>query len=185
MYIVPQAWKEVIERLKLNTIEMAQLSRDTALLAEVYYIEDYSSSHEPYEGHYLHSNVKLKKEQQLIQFYKGDYVVLATTKNNRYLVETLEPQGMDSYFAWGFFDAILQQKEWFSPFVFEERAEEILKQNPSLKTEFETKQKQDTAFAKDAFAQLNFIYQHSDYFEKTYKRYPVARLNTKVNLPLE
>jgi hypothetical protein len=185
MYIVPQAWKEVIERLKLNKIEMAQLSRDTALPSEVYYIEDYSSPHEPYEGHYLHSNVKLRKEQQTIQLNKGDYVIFATTNNNRYVVETLEPQGVDSYFAWGFFDAILQQKEGFSPYVFEEKAEELLKQNSSLKNEFEIKQKQDTAFAKDAYTQLNFIYQHSDYFEKTYKRYPVMRLNEKVNLPLE
>jgi hypothetical protein len=184
-YIIPQAWKEVIERLKLNNIEMAQLSRDTALEAEVYYITDYNSSHEPYEGHYLHNHVKLRSENQLMKFYKGDYVINTNTKNNRYVVETLEPQGVDSYFAWGFFDAILQQKEWFSPYVFEEKAEEILKQQPALKIEFETKQKQDTAFAKDAFSQLNFIYQHSDYFEKSYRRYPVARLNEKINLPLE
>ncbi|HKR06543.1 MAG TPA: M14 family metallopeptidase [Bacteroidia bacterium] len=184
-YILPQAWKEVIERMKLNDIEMARLSRDTMLDAEVYYIEDYATSHEPYEGHYLHSNVKLRKENQLIQFHKGDFVINVNTKNNRYAVETLEPQGVDSYFAWGFFDAILQQKEWFSPFVFEEKAEEILKQHPGLKADFETKQKQDTAFAKDAFSQLNFIYRHSDYFEKTYKRYPVVRLNAKLNLPVE
>jgi zinc carboxypeptidase len=184
-YIIPQAWKEVIERMKINAIDMRRLSRDTILEAEVYYIEDYTTAHEPYEGHYLHSNIKLRKEEQVIGFYKGDYVIDVNTKNNRYIVETLEPQGVDSYFAWGFFDAILQQKEWFSPYVFEEKAEEILKENPALKLEFNIKQKQDTAFAKDAFAQLNFIYKHSAYFEKSYKRYPVVRLNRKINLPLE
>ncbi|MEP7170586.1 MAG: hypothetical protein ABI855_14545, partial [Bacteroidota bacterium] len=185
IYIIPQGWKEVVERMKLNDIDMKRLSRDTAVNAEVYYIEDYATSHDPYEGHYLHSNVKLRKENQLMQFYKGDYVLYTNSKNNRYIIETLEPQGVDSWFAWGFFDAILQQKEWFSSFVFEEKAEELLNKNAALKSEFETKQKQDTAFAKDADAQLSFIYKHSDYFEKSCKRYPVVRLNTKINLPLE
>ena len=185
MYIIPQAWKEVIDRLKINNIYMKRLSKDTTLEAEVYYIENYTSSHNPYEGHYLHANVEIIKETQRLNFYKGDYVVDVNNKNNRYIVETLEPQGVDSWFAWGFFDAVLHQKEGFSDYVFEEKAGEILKQNPSLKTEFETKQKQDTVFAKDAYAQLNFIYRHSNFFEKSYNRYPVVRLNNKTKLPLE
>jgi hypothetical protein len=185
MYIVPQGWKEVIDRMKINDIDMRRLNKDTVLEAEVYYIENYSTSHDPYEGHYLHSNVEIRKELQQLNFYKGDYVIDVNNKNNRYIVETLEPQGVDSWFAWGFFDAILHQKEWFSDFVFEEKAEEILKQNPSLKAEFDTKQKQDPIFAKNASSQLSFIYERSKYFEKSYNRYPVVRLNTKINLPLE
>jgi hypothetical protein len=184
-YILPHAWKEVAERMKLNSIEMMQLSKDTSLDAEVYYIENYSTSHDPYEGHYLHSKTDIRKEAQHLNFFKGDYVINVNNKNNRYIVETLEPQGVDSWFAWGFFDAILQEKEWFSDYVFEEKAEEILKSNSSLKMEFETKQKQDTAFAKDPASQLYFIYQHSPYFEKTFKRYPVARINSNIKLPTE
>ncbi len=185
MYIIPQAWTEVIDRMKLNKIELARLSKDTTLEAEVYYIENYATSHDPYEGHYLHSKVEIRKETQALKFYKGDYVIHVDDVNNRYIVETLEPQGVDSWFAWGFFDAILQQKEWFSDYVYEEKAEAVLKQNPELKVEFETKQKTDTAFAKNANAQLAYIFQHSPNFEKTYKRYPVARLNKLIVLPLE
>lgn len=182
-YIIPQAWKEVIDRLKINRIEMKQLKRDTVLEADVYYIENFSTSREPYEGHYLHSKVELKKENKELNFYEGDYIVYANQESNRYIVETLEPQGVDSWFAWGFFDATLQQKEWFSSYVFEEKAEEILIKNSSLRKEFEQKQKTDSAFAKNSFEQLAFIYRHSPYFEKSYKRYPVARINNTIILP--
>ncbi|MEO5571624.1 MAG: M14 family metallopeptidase [Bacteroidia bacterium] len=185
MYIVPQTWREVIERLKINDIEMRRLGKDTVLEAEVYFIEKFTTSHDPYEGHYLHSNVEIRKGWEQLNFYKGDYVIDVNNKNSRYIVETLEPQATDSWFAWGFFDAVLGQKEWFSDYVFEEKAEEFLNQNPALKTEFETKQKLDTAFAENSFSQLNFIYQRSPYFEKSFKRYPVVRLNAKIKLPLE
>ncbi len=36
-------------------------------------------------------------------------------KANRYIVETLEPQGVDSYFGWNFFDGILNLHFAFTP----------------------------------------------------------------------
>ncbi|MDQ3191173.1 MAG: M14 family metallopeptidase [Bacteroidota bacterium] len=184
-YIVPQAWKEVIERLKWNQVAVQRLKKDTVLTVQVYYIEDYKTPEKPFEGHYLHSNIKTRIETQNINYNKGDYVISVNQVQNRYIIETLEPQATDGFFAWNFFDGILQQKEWFSPYVFEEKAEEILKNNPELKKEFEEKQKQDEVFLSNSWAQLYFIYQNSVYFEKGYLRYPVARVNEKVALPLE
>ena len=186
IYIIPQGWKNVIERLEMNNIKMKRLSKDTIITVESYYIEDYKTIKNPYEGHYLHYDVKVKKENQQVQYYKGNYVVETNQESNRYIVETLEPQATDSYFCWNFFDAILQQKEGFSDYVFEETAEEILKQNPELKKEFEQKKQQDTAFAKNGMEQLKFIHQHSPQFkEKSFMRYPVGRINNLVKLSVE
>ena len=44
-------------------------------------------------------------------------------------METLEPTATDSFFNWNFFDGILQQKEGFSPYVFQDIATELLKNN--------------------------------------------------------
>ncbi len=176
-YIIPQAWKEAIELLALNKIEMNRIPNDTSIEVEAYYIENFSSPREPYEGHYLHNKAEVRKEKQRINFYKGDVIINTNQESNRYIVETLEPQGVDSYFAWGFFDSMLQQKEWFSSYVFEEKTEELLKNNPALKVEFEQKQKTDSSFTNNSFKQLSFIYAHSPYFEKTYKRYPVYRID--------
>jgi hypothetical protein len=175
-YIIPQAWHRVIERLQWNGIELKKLEHDTVMEVEVYYIEDYKTSSNAYEGKYLHSNTQVRKEKQKIQYFEGDYIIELNQPANRYIVETLEPQATDSYFNWGFFDAILQQKEWFSDYVFEDTAEEILKNNPSLKAEFEKKKSEDKKFAESAWDQLAFIHQHSGYQEKSHNRYPVGRM---------
>ncbi len=175
-YIIPQAWKDVIERLQMNGVKMQQLQHDTLMNVEVYYIRDYKSRDHPYEGHYLHTDIKTEKENQTIQFYKGDYSVICNQNCNRYIIETLEPQAVDSYFAWNFFDSVLQQKEWFSDYVFEEKAEAILKNNDALKKDFEQRKIQDSTFANNHWTMLNYIYQHSPYYEKTHNRYPVFRV---------
>ena len=102
----------------------------------------------------------------------------------RYLVETLEPQATDSFFNWGFFDSILQQKEHFSDYVFEDLAAELLRRDPQLRQQLEARKKEDPAFAKNADAQLDFIYRRSPHYEKSYLRYPVARW-LGGNLPVE
>ena len=175
-YIIPQCWKKVIEQLQINRIGMQQLMKDTMVVCEFYYLEDYTTSDHAYEGHHVHGNVKVRKEKQKVQFFKGDYIVYVDQPENRFIVETLEPQGVDSYFAWGFFDAILQEKEYFSSYVFEDMAEKLLKEDESLQRDFEEKKKTDKTFAEDSEAQLYFIYQHSPYFEPSYKRYPVGRV---------
>ncbi len=72
-----------------------------------------------------------------IKFYAGDYVVYTNQALNRYIVETLEPQGVDSFFAWNFFDSILGEKEYFSDYVFEDVAAELLKKDPELRKKLE------------------------------------------------
>jgi hypothetical protein len=182
-YILPQAYADVYERLLLNNVRMETLTKDTAIKVEMYHIDDYTTGKNPYESHYLHSNVKVTPSTELIQFQRGDHVIKTDQACNRYIVETLEPQGGDSFFAWNFFDGILQQKEWFSDYIFEEKADSLLQHSDGLKDELMQKQKSDTVFAKDHWAQLYFIYQRSPYMEKTYNRYPVGRINQPVNLP--
>ena len=109
-------------------------------------------------------------------FRKGDYVVFTNQHSNRLIVELLEPQGMDSYFAWNFFDGILQQKEYFSPYVFEDLAAELLENDELLRIDFEKKIEEDKEFAKNSWAQLYFIYKRSPYYEPTHNLYPVARV---------
>lgn len=175
-YLIPQAWWKVIERLQLNGVEMYQLDRDQKIEVEVYKIEQYESSSTAFESHHLNSKVEVSKSVQKIAFRKGDWYIPMNQKANRFLVETLEPQAMDSYFAWNFFDAIFQRKEGFSPYVFEDIAAEYLKQRPDLRQKLEDKKKSDPEFAQNAYAQLYFVYEHSPWIEPEFMRYPVYRL---------
>lgn len=175
-YIIPQAWHEVIHRLQINDVKMHRFERDTVLEVEAYYITDYKSiKNWNTNGHNLHSNVQVRSEKQLIQFYEGDYIVPTNQPTNQYIVEMLEPQGYDSFFTWNFFDSVLQRKEYFSPYVFEDYAKMMLDNDAELKEAFEAKKREDKEFASNPYAQLSYLYQLSPYFEKTYMRYPIFR----------
>jgi hypothetical protein len=175
-YIIPQAWQRVIERLQINNVKMMQLEKDTVLEVQAYYIESFETTERAYEGHYYHSNPTVRKVMQQVQFYKGDYQIQLDQPANRYLVEVLEPQGPDSFFAWGFFDAVLMQKEWFSDYVFEDLAAEILAEDTELRKRLEELKASDQAFAADPRAQLKFVFDNSVYHEITHNRYPVFRI---------
>jgi hypothetical protein len=184
-YVIPQAWGKVIDLFKLNRVAMKQLAHDTTLDLQMYYIADYKTGTRPYEGHYIHTGVKLTPVDSKIKFYAGDYVVYANQPINRYIVETLEPQGVDSFFAWNFFDSVLGQKEYFSDYVFEDIAAALLKADPELRKKLDEEKAKDPKLAGSADAQLNFVYRNSPYFEKTYLRYPVGRLLTDTKLDLK
>ena len=86
-------------------------------------------------------------------------------------------QAVDSFFNWNYFDAILQQKEGFSPYVFEDYALEFLEQNPKIKEQLIQKQKSDTDFSQDGYKQLNWIFKQTPMFESAYNRYPIYKLS--------
>lgn len=176
-YIVPQSQWEIIELLKLNNIEMTQITQNENIEVEIYKINSYQTSKNAYEGHYGHYNTTVSKSEEKMEFRAGDYKISTNQLGVKYLIETLEPEAVDSYFNWNFFDTILQQKEGYSAYVFEDMAAQILEENPTLKQEFETKKQTDKAFAENGGDQLYWVYKHSKYFEKEFMRYPVFRIN--------
>ncbi len=176
-YVIPQGWGRVIERLKMNDVQMQPLQRDSVMEVQVYTITNYETGKRPYEGHYQHSNVQAANEMKKVRMMRGDYIIPMDQKAKRYLIETLEPTAPDAFFAWGFFDAILQQKEYFSDYVFEDEAGEMLKKDPVLAARLKQRCAADTAFANDAEAQLEFVYRCSPHYEAGHMRYPVFRVN--------
>ena len=175
-YIVPQAYSKVIERLKWNRVAMQRFDRDSMVEVEAYYILDYKTGSSAYEGHYLHSDVKVEAKPVQVQVFKGDYIIQSDQENIRFIMEVLEPIAVDSYFHWNFFDGILMQKEWYSDYVFEDLAAELLEEDETLKERFAAKRAEDPAFSRDSRAQLLWIYRNSPYYEKSHMRYPVYRV---------
>ncbi|MEC5166025.1 hypothetical protein RCH18_001760 [Flavobacterium sp. PL11] len=175
-YIIPQGFWDVIDLLKHNGIQMQELQKDTIIEVESYRIADYNTTNSAYEGHYLHRNTKVTTQIKKLAFAKGDYLISTAQKGIKYLLETLEPEAVDSFFNWNLFDTILQQKEGYSEYVFEDTAAQIMKDNPKLKTEFEQKKQSDQNFLKSPEAQLDWIYKHSAYYEKAHLQYPVYRI---------
>ena len=175
-YIIPQGWHKVHEKLALNKVPMRRFDHDTLMEATVYRVESFTTTPRPYENHFRHSKVKTTTYTEKVLMLKGDYLVEMGHYTDRFVVEMLEPTGADSYFSWNFFDAILQQKEGYSSYRWEEVAADWLKKNPDLRKKLEEKKATDPDFAKNAQEILNWVYRNSPYFEPAFNRYPVYRI---------
>lgn len=175
-YLIPQGWHSVLDLLKMNGVRLERLTDDEEIDVEVYRIEAFKSYPRPYEGHHPNVDVQTSTRRQKIWFRKGDYRIPCDQAANRYLIEVLEPTSPDGFFAWNFFDTILQAKEGYSDYVFEDLAADLLKTDPVLRQKLEKRRDDDPAFARNGRAQLDFIYLHSPWAEPEHLRYPVFRV---------
>ncbi len=175
-YLIPQAWHEVIDRLKLEGVPMKVISARTRYEVDHKRIKDLSTVASPYEGRYLHYGITTDIEPGSYEAKPGDVLVPLGHSTDRLVMEILEPRASDSYFAWGFFDSVLQQKEYFSSYVFEDIAAELLADDPRLRKALEERKASDPTFAADARAQLDWVYKRSSYHEPGHRLYPVMRV---------
>ena len=175
-YILKQGWWKIVDRLKDNNIKFTIFSTDTVLEVDEQHIKDYKTRTSVYESHYLHYNTTVTSSTKTLTFNKGDIYIPVQQNGARYIIETLEASATDSFFNWNFFDTILQQKEGYSSYVFEDVAEQLLENNPVLKQAFNTKMKSDKSFKNDSRAQLNYIYKNSPYYEEAHLRLPVYKV---------
>ena len=175
-YVIPKSENKVVEYLKRNNIEMKEMQQDSTILVQQYRISDYKTVKNPYEGHYIHFNTEVKSDIKSLKFRKGDFLISTKQDGVKYLLETLEPEATDSFFNWNFFDGILGQKEYFSDYVFEDTAAELLKKDTVLRTAFEMEKIANPEFAKDGKSQLEYIYKHSPYYEGSVDLYPIYRI---------
>ena len=175
-YIIPRGWTEAWERLMVHGIRIGELTRDTTLRVEVTYIESYKASPQPYEGHFVLRGIQTRRDTLDVKFLAGDYWVPSEQPMRRYLAEALEADAPDGLLAWGFFNTVLQQKEGFSGYVFEDTATKLLRERPTLKAAFEAKKASDPEFAGNGDAQLNWIFQQTEYYELRHRRYAVYKL---------
>ena len=173
-YVVPQAWREVIERLQWNGVQMERVDADKEIEVQYYHLKSVTSRSSAYEGHMFHDDVQLVKRNAALTVRKGDFWIALDQDQARYAVETLEPEGHDSFFRWGFFNAVLEKKEAYSDYVFEDHALELLREEPALKEKFEQWKAAHPDLLSNQAAVLDFIFANCQrYVEPEWRRYPV------------
>jgi hypothetical protein len=176
-FIVGSQCDEVIKRLIANQVQFKRLDKDTVIQISQERLLEFKSYSKPYEGHFYHSEVQSNVEMVGKQFKKGDILIPTNQYQRNLLLSILISRAEDSYFRWNFFDSYLQQKEYFSSYVFEEKALEILKKKPWIKEELEMMKAADKSFRESQWDQLYFIYKNSDLFEESYYLLPIGILN--------
>ena len=176
-YIVPAEWREVILRLDWNKVNMERVSESRTQTVQTYHIKSVTSRSMPYEGHMFHDQVELETRMEAVQLKAGDFLVPVQQKKARYVIETLEPLAHDSLFRWGFFNSILEKKETYSSYVFEDTASELLQADPELRSRFERWQQENPQLLSSQEAVLDFIFFNCrQYSEPEWRRYPIFRL---------
>jgi murein tripeptide amidase MpaA len=174
-YLIPRQWTEVIERLALHGLGLERLTEGADLEVESYRFSDAHWQQTPFEGrHPVTYKVSTVRERR--SFPPGTVLLRMNQRAARVALNALEPQAPDAFAAWGFFDAVFEQKEYAEDYVMETVAREMLAKDPKLKEEFESKLRSDTAFAANPSARLHFFYERSPYWDTQMNLYPVARL---------
>ncbi len=176
-FIVESQCEDVLKRLEANKVQFTRIENDTVIQISQERLSEFKSYGKPYEGHFYHNEVKSKLELVDQHFKKGDVLIPTNQYQRNFLLSILISRAEDSYFRWNFFDSYLQQKEYFSPYVFEEKAVEILKEKPWIKEQLELMKAADKSFRESQWDQLYFIYKNSDLFEESYYLLPIGVKN--------
>lgn len=194
-YIVPVQWTSVIEVLAAHGIRMLRTNAPWSAEVETYRCTA-RWSERPYEGRHVLAGgsefapgsgtppLTCESVRETMAFPAGSAVVPMDQRAAKVAIHWLEPQGPDSAVAWGFFDAIFEQKEYGESYVLEKLARDMLAKDPRLKAEFEQKVASDKEFAADARARLNFFFRRSPWWDPRMGLYPVGRLSSLEGVPL-
>jgi hypothetical protein len=185
-YLIPPQWTDVIERLQMHNIEISRTAAPFTSKFETYRFQNVQWPAEPFEGRHSPSFEVIKSMEDRT-FITGSVFVRLNQRNNRIILSLLEPKSEDSFVAWGFFNAIFEQKEYAEAYVMETLAEDMLKNNSELNKEFLQKLKTDPKFASSPEQRLHFLYERSPYRDQNKDAYPIVRVTdepTAQRIPL-
>ena len=178
-YIVPPQWTDAIEVLQAHGVRFERTPIPLTIEVESYRLTEPKWAANSFEGR-LPLNFKAVSMTETRTFPANSILIPMNQSAANVAIHLLEPNSTDSFAAWGFFNAIFEQKEYFSDYIMEEIAAEMLVKDANLKREFEEKLK-DEKFAKSPRARLNFFYERSPYSDKRIGIYPVGRITTDLN----
>ena len=175
-YVVPVEWIAVIDRLKWHGIQYEILQENTSFEVEQYVFSSVSWQQRPYEGRHRVRDFRMDKGLQQVSYPAGSLLVPTNQPLARLIAHMLEPEGDGSLLEWGFFNGIFEQKEYAETYVMEPLARRMLDSIPGLRESYEAKKLNEPEFAANSWAQLNWFYRQTPWWDEQYMVYPVGRL---------
>ncbi len=176
-YIIPPQWQEAIAVLKAHGLNYNEIASAKTLEVESYRFNEVSWPAGPFEGRFM-PRFKTESTRERRTFPAGSVIVPLAQKLAKVAINLLEPQAPDSLVAWGFFNAIFEQKEYGAHYVLETLAREMMEKDSKLAEEFQQKVAADPTFAASPAARLEFFYRRSPYWDQQMNLYPVGRLTS-------
>ena len=173
-YWIPPTWGEVADRLELHGIHVERQTTAHEVDVELYRINSAKLDSVPFEGH-VHVTPHVAIERQRRTFGAGSVRVPTNQPLGDLAMLLLEPESSDSFFQWGFFDAVLQPTEYVEAYIMEPMAERMLAENAELRAAFESKLQKDPAFAASSRERLQWFYKQTPFWDSEARLYPVGR----------
>jgi hypothetical protein len=176
-YVIPPAYAPLYrEKLALHgftTVPVKGARRGVEV--QVFRATDVKLAAGSYEG-CQRADVKGSWSTETRDIPHGSLYVPVAQPAAHLLLHLLEPEAPDSLVAWGFVNAVFEQKEYIETYVAEELGEAMLRDDPTVRAAFE-KALADPAFAADPKRRLDFFYRRSPYWDAAKDVVPVLRVD--------
>ena len=174
-YIIPAQYNEIIDIVKAHGFKVNELKEEKTLTVNTYRFSNVSFLPMPSEGRCRLAHFDTEEITKEVTFPKGSAVVKTSQNGIRLLMNLLEPEMQGSLFEWGFFNNVLQRVEYFETYKMEPMAKAMLAADPFLAEQFNAwKASYDKDKQPSQYEMLNWFYERSPYFDKSYQVYPVG-----------
>lgn len=174
-YWVPAEWSSVITKLQQHGIQFETLKEAKEVELELSTVKSYSMGNQPYEGLMRVQKFELEKTKQKVTLNPGSVRVLTNQPLGELAVILLEPESVDSFFQWGYFNTIFTQTEYMETYIMEPLIAKMLAEDSGLKKRFEEKKSAEPDFAKSPRAIYQWFYSQTPYYDQNWKVIPVGR----------
>ena len=176
---LPKAWwvpaeqSEVIDRLTLHGIRYEVLESPRTLALDRTQLIDPKLL--PVRDARIPLDTQLSHEDVTQTLPAGMIRVPADQPLGLLAAALLEPESQDSFLAWGFFPEILAGPSGAEDFVRAPMAEALLAADQEIRAKFEAKLASDPAFAADAAARHDWLYDRLPDRSPYHHIYPIVR----------
>lgn len=174
-YWVPVEWTEVIQKMEMHGIEMEVLEEPKELNLEYSTVNDFKMVSRPYEGLMRFQSFDLDKAYKKLTLQPGSVRIKTDQALGELAVILLEPESVDSFFQWGYFNTILSQTEYMETYVMEPMIQDMLSKDPELKKRFNEKMESEEDFAASPRQIYRWFYEQTPYIDQNWKVIPVGR----------
>lgn len=176
-YFIPPEYSFIADKLKLHGINPSSVLKEKTTVPVIRYrFKDVKFSESSFEGRHT-VNFDYDTFTEEVRIPAGTYLYYTNNRTAGVLTLLLEPESADSFIRWGFMNQIFEQKEYYEDYVMEKIAEEMLANDPALKTDFEHKLMNDEIFRNSPHERLNYFFELSPYKDKLVNVYPVMRID--------
>lgn len=173
-YIIPVQYRNVIQVIEQQGIIFERIEKELKLEVFTYnIINPEAQSDMPFQGR-MRIKSEVEQVKKTVMFPVGSIRIKTDQTLGTLACLLMEPENIDSFFQWGFFNDILERTEYFETYAMSPLAEKMAKENPELRAAFLKELKTNKVLSESENLKLRWWYERSNYNDKNYLSYPIG-----------